>query len=158
APVADEAGLEPGLRLLIGCWRSCLGYQGALTPESDFFLVSGSSLSAVRLAGQIETQFGIGFGPVDVFRNPTIASQWALIRARQATPEGVATLPAGEVKSEFSRFLDSLPAEVATVGPLSAQEARLYAQYRLYPDSLAYLLEMDFPLPAGIGAEAVAAA
>ncbi|MDK2127091.1 condensation domain-containing protein, partial [Parachitinimonas caeni] len=42
--------------------------------------------------------------------------------------------------------------------PLSAQEARLYAQYRLYPDSLAYLLEMDFPLPAGIGAEAVAAA
>ncbi|MDK2127086.1 AMP-binding protein, partial [Parachitinimonas caeni] len=42
APVADEAGLEPGLRLLIGCWRSCLGYQGALTPESDFFLVSGS--------------------------------------------------------------------------------------------------------------------
>jgi fengycin family lipopeptide synthetase D len=80
---AHEAELAQELRTLIGCWRNSLVYQGALAPDSDFFLVSGSSLSAVRLAGQIEQHFGISFGPVDVFRNPTIAAQQALIEARQ---------------------------------------------------------------------------
>jgi fengycin family lipopeptide synthetase D len=81
---SDEAALKPDMRDLLACWRSCLGYQGPLGPESDFFLVSGSSLSAVRLAGQIESQFGISFSPVDVFRHATLAAQSALIEARRS--------------------------------------------------------------------------
>ncbi|ETS31137.1 peptide synthetase [Photorhabdus temperata] len=75
--------MDEGLQKLITCWRKCLEYKGALTLDSDFFLVSGSSLSAVRLACQLETLFGITFSPVDVFRNATIGEQWSLIKGRR---------------------------------------------------------------------------
>ncbi|ABC30191.1 Non-ribosomal peptide synthetase modules and related protein [Hahella chejuensis KCTC 2396] len=68
---------------LAACWRECLGFHGALTPDSDFFQVSGSSLSAVRLASQIERRFGVPFSPVDVFRHATLAAQRALIATRR---------------------------------------------------------------------------
>ncbi|MDC9589597.1 AMP-binding protein [Xenorhabdus sp. XENO-10] len=80
------------LQKLIDCWRKCLGYKGALTMNSDFFLVSGSSLSAVRLASQLETLFGVMFSPVDVFRNATIGGQWALIKSRQNSDENPDTV------------------------------------------------------------------
>ncbi|WP_204378103.1 AMP-binding protein [Chromobacterium sphagni] len=85
APALDarDLALDEGLHQLIACWRACLAYQGALAPDSDFFLVSGSSLSAVRLASQLEARFGIDFSPADVFRNATVAAQWALIEARR---------------------------------------------------------------------------
>ncbi|WFQ80639.1 AMP-binding protein [Xenorhabdus sp. SF857] len=70
------------LQNLMECWRKCLGYKGTLTLNSDFFLISGSSLSAVHLAGQLEKVFEVIFSPVDVFRNATIGEQWALIKAR----------------------------------------------------------------------------
>ncbi|WP_434627417.1 AMP-binding protein [Chromobacterium sp. CV08] len=78
-----EEALEPALRRLIACWRQCLGYQGALAPDSDFFLVSGSSLSAVRLASRLEAEFGVDFSPADVFRNATVGAQRDLIEARR---------------------------------------------------------------------------
>ncbi|WP_147299026.1 AMP-binding protein [Xenorhabdus cabanillasii] len=77
-PAADET-----LQKLMDCWKKCLGYKGALTLNSDFFLISGSSLSAVRLASQLETLFDVMFSPVDVFRNATIGEQWTLIQSRQ---------------------------------------------------------------------------
>ncbi|BET96841.1 AMP-binding protein [Xenorhabdus taiwanensis] len=70
------------LQNLMKCWRKCLGYKGTLTRNSDFFLISGSSLSAVHLAGQLEKVFEVIFSPIDVFRNATIGEQWALIKAR----------------------------------------------------------------------------
>ncbi|PHM27327.1 AMP-binding protein [Xenorhabdus budapestensis] len=75
---------EETLQKLMGCWRNCLSYKGTLTLNSDFFLISGSSLSAVRLASQLENLFGVTFSPVDVFRNATVGEQWSLIKARQA--------------------------------------------------------------------------
>ncbi|OTA15280.1 Amino acid adenylation [Xenorhabdus vietnamensis] len=80
------------LQKLIDCWRKCLGYKGTLTLNSDFFLISGSSLSAVRLASQLESLFGVMFSPVDVFRNATIGEQWALIKSRQNSNENGGTV------------------------------------------------------------------
>ncbi|WP_065202475.1 AMP-binding protein [Chromobacterium subtsugae] len=84
AAAGQDAALDDGMRQLVACWRDCLAYQGALAADSDFFLVSGSSLSAVRLASQLEARFGVDFSPVDVFRNATVGAQWALIEARRA--------------------------------------------------------------------------
>ncbi|MBI6547451.1 AMP-binding protein [Xenorhabdus lircayensis] len=85
----EEQGVKTDeeLQKLISCWRKCLEYKGVLTLSSDFFLVSGSSLSAVRLASQLETLFGVMFSPVDVFRNATMGEQWALIKSRQNPDE-----------------------------------------------------------------------
>ncbi|WLQ16386.1 AMP-binding protein [Hahella aquimaris] len=84
SPQEDKA-----LARLVDCWRECLGYQGTLTANSDFFQVSGSSLSAVRLASQVEMRFDVPFSPVDVFRNATLGAQWALIANRRGRrPEG----------------------------------------------------------------------
>ncbi|QDQ28742.1 AMP-binding protein [Chitinimonas arctica] len=82
-PVSGEIEQDEDLLALMACWRDCLNYQGPLGRDADFFLVSGSSLSAVRLAGQIETRFGVSFSPVDVFRHATVAGQQALIAARR---------------------------------------------------------------------------
>ncbi|WP_208640145.1 AMP-binding protein [Massilia violaceinigra] len=90
-PAVEEESLGEDLRTLIACWRQCLDYQGPLTEDSDFFLVSGSSLSAVRLARHIEIRFDVAFSPVDVFRNSTVGGQWTLIEARlrmSGTPPG----------------------------------------------------------------------
>ncbi|CDH03268.1 AMP-binding protein [Xenorhabdus bovienii] len=97
----QAATMGEGLQKLITCWRECLGYKGALTQDSDFFLVSGSSLNAVRLANQLETRFGVTFSPVDVFRNATLGEQWSLINARQGAHD---TMP---VKLLQERFLNS---------------------------------------------------
>ncbi|MDC9620785.1 AMP-binding protein [Xenorhabdus sp. XENO-7] len=97
----QAATMGEGLQKLITCWRECLGYKGALTQDSDFFLVSGSSLSAVRLANQLETRFGVTFSPVDVFRNATLGEQWSLIKARQGAHD---TMP---VKLLQERFLNA---------------------------------------------------
>lgn len=94
------ATMSEGVQKLIACWRKCLGYKGALTQDSDFFLVSGSSLSAVRLANQLETRFSVTFSPVDVFRNATLGGQWSLIKARQGADD---TMP---VKLLQERFLN----------------------------------------------------
>ncbi|MGV7960958.1 AMP-binding protein [Photorhabdus tasmaniensis] len=75
--------MDEELQTLLACWRKCLEYKGALTLDSDFFLVSGSSLSAVRLASQLETLFGVTFSPVDVFRHPTLGEQWSLLKGRR---------------------------------------------------------------------------
>ncbi|MDK2123472.1 AMP-binding protein, partial [Parachitinimonas caeni] len=137
---------------LAGCWARHLELDADhLSADRSFFALGGHSLRAARMLAEVEQAFGQAVSLLEFFRHDTIAGLAQLIDAET----GKRPVAAGE---SFTRFLDSLPAEVATVGPLSAQEARLYAQYRLYPDSLAYLLEMDFPLPAGIGAEAVAAA
>ncbi|WP_275371008.1 AMP-binding protein [Xenorhabdus bovienii] len=95
------ATMSEGMQKLIACWRTCLGYKGVLTQDSDFFLVSGSSLSAVRLANQLETRFNVTFSPVDVFRNATIGEQWSLIKARQGADD---TMP---VKLLQERFLNA---------------------------------------------------
>ncbi|MGJ0627766.1 AMP-binding protein [Xenorhabdus bovienii] len=96
----QAATMSEGVQKLIACWRKCLGYKGALTQDSDFFLVSGSSLSAVRLANQLETLFGVTFSPADVFRNATLGEQWSLINARQGADD---TMP---VKLLQERFLN----------------------------------------------------
>ncbi|MDG9669465.1 AMP-binding protein [Hahella sp. CR1] len=83
APDATDPAWDGELGELAACWRECLGFQGALTPDSDFFQVSGSSLSAVRLASQIERRFGVPFSPVDAFRHATLAAQRALIATRR---------------------------------------------------------------------------
>ncbi|TYP11555.1 AMP-binding protein [Xenorhabdus doucetiae] len=87
AQQAQDPITEETLQKLMDCWRACLGYKGTLTPNSDFFLISGSSLSAVRLASQLENMFGVMFSPVDVFRHATVSEQWSLIKARQKLNE-----------------------------------------------------------------------
>ncbi|PHM46203.1 pyoverdine chromophore precursor synthetase [Xenorhabdus mauleonii] len=92
-PAADE-----NLQKLMDCWRKCLGYKGALTLNSDFFLISGSSLSAVRLASQLETLFDVMFSPVDVFRHATLGEQWSLIQSRQGHVSNPAVAPDAQME------------------------------------------------------------
>jgi acyl carrier protein len=50
---------------LTGLWASILG-RATVEPDEDFFLLGGDSLSAVRLAGQVQEAFGVNLSFADI--------------------------------------------------------------------------------------------
>jgi non-ribosomal peptide synthetase component F/thioesterase domain-containing protein len=148
----QEHALAEGLQELIACWRDCLGFNGALTLDSDFFVVSGSSLSAVRLASQLQTRFGVAVTPVDIFRNATVGAQWALIKARQGergTSDGLLQERFLNVDEPGTPHLVLLPPALGGLLELTALAANLNGHVTISvltvePSAVAALTEEEF--------------
>ena len=68
-------------------WRNLLLHP-AIGVSDDFFDVGGTSISAIKLAGAIEAEFGRELPIQDVILHPTIEAQAALLRADEPPGEG----------------------------------------------------------------------
>ncbi|WP_410590416.1 non-ribosomal peptide synthetase [Amycolatopsis sp. lyj-23] len=71
---------------LLRIWRDLLLHP-AIGVSDDFFAVGGTSISAIKLAHAIGTEFGRELPIRDVILHPTIEAQAALLRTDR-TPEG----------------------------------------------------------------------
>ncbi|GAA3816010.1 hypothetical protein GCM10022226_40940 [Sphaerisporangium flaviroseum] len=107
APAAERA---PGERvaphdalesLVLGCVRRVLDKPG-LGVTDDFFEHGGSSMSAMKLALDIEQATGYRPGLRDLFRDSTAAGLAARVRTRRATagPEEISTGPTHESRHD----------------------------------------------------------
>jgi len=50
-----------------------------ITPDSDFFLIGGNSLSAIKLRSEIKRQFGVLISLPDLFQSRTLASMTGIV-------------------------------------------------------------------------------
>ncbi|MBU0886783.1 MAG: amino acid adenylation domain-containing protein [Alphaproteobacteria bacterium] len=131
-PASDhERFVAERFRLLFG--------REDIAPASDFFGLGGHSLLAMRLAGQIETEFGLRPKLQDIFTARSVAGIARMIDALVARrgDDGAAL---------------TLPRAAGPDFPLSSGQARLWVLQRLQPDMAAYsvpaTLEIDGPVDA----------
>ncbi|MDC9582663.1 condensation domain-containing protein [Xenorhabdus sp. PR6a] len=134
---------------LVACWGRHLELEAdAVSVDKSFFALGGHSLRAVRALAEIQQKFGQIISLQEFFQNDTIAMLANLIDSRDTPDKSVTT-------EDFLSLLEAAPPLPPDGrGPLSAQEERLYAQYRLYPDSRVYLVPLKIPLPDKILADA----
>ena len=71
-------------------WRELLGVVGDVRPDDSFFALGGHSLLAVRLAFQIERQFGAHLTLLSLFEASTLSGMAALIRGHGAASHAAA--------------------------------------------------------------------
>jgi len=71
-------------------WRELLGVVGDVRPDDSFFALGGHSLLAVRLAFQIERQFGAHLTLLSLFEASTLSGMAALIRGHGAASQAAA--------------------------------------------------------------------
>lgn len=69
---------------LITLWIDILELP-SLSPDDDFFLCGGNSLTAIELLIRIQREFHISLPPDTIYRSPTIRQQAALLQKRSAT-------------------------------------------------------------------------
>lgn len=131
-PASDhERFVAERFRLLFG--------REDIAPASDFFGLGGHSLLAMRLAGQIETEFGLRPKLQDIFTARSVAGIARMIDALVARrgDDGAAL---------------GLPRAAGPDFPLSSGQARLWVLQRLQPEMAAYsvpaTLEIDGPVDA----------
>jgi amino acid adenylation domain-containing protein len=91
-PLVDETpdrGLflsDPTERALLRIWSRALGTR-AIGPDDDFFALGGHSVLAIRLLGDIETEFGVALRASTLFQAPTVRTLAALLRTPTAPDE-----------------------------------------------------------------------
>jgi amino acid adenylation domain-containing protein len=109
-----------------------------LSPRSDFFLVGGHSVLAMRLIGQLE-KMGLKLTLRDIFETPTLEDL-----TRKCTAVAV---PLEEIKKAGNEKV-----------PLSLMQARLYYMTRLHPQSRAFNLPASWVLKGKLDRKAMQAA
>ncbi len=83
APDGAEGTVEEAVA---GAWRAVLGVDHI--PADNFFEAGGSSLLLTTLADRLRTTFDIPVALVDVFANPTVATQAQLVSALTGSTGG----------------------------------------------------------------------
>lgn len=76
---------------LITLWKDILELQD-VSPDDDFFLSGGNSLTAIELLIRIQREFHVSLPPDTIYRFPTIREQAALLRERAGTAREYHTL------------------------------------------------------------------
>jgi amino acid adenylation domain-containing protein len=84
-PSAATGTLTATQQRIASAFSSVLGVK-EVGPEDDFFTLGGHSILAVRLASRIEEEFGVDFGIVKIFENPTISSMAQAVEEMQVDP------------------------------------------------------------------------
>ncbi|SDH29160.1 non-ribosomal peptide synthetase [Chitinophaga filiformis] len=118
-----EGHLEMQLQKI---WKQVLNKE-AIGVHSNFFESGGHSLKAIQMTSRIYHDLGVRLALKDIFINPTIRQQAALIEASV-----VEKLPALQ------------PAPEATYYPLSNAQQRIWISERLYENSMAYNMPMKY--------------
>ncbi len=76
----QEAEKPDGLE---GIWKALLGHEN-IGPDSEFFDLGGTSLTAVQLIAQVQAQFGVRLSMRNVFDGPTVREMEETITRLQA--------------------------------------------------------------------------
>ncbi len=122
-------------RVLAAIWGESLGYE-ELDVEADFYDLGGDSIQALRILNRIRERFGIHLEMTDVLACRTLKAAAALVAERQAASAGEPAAPAAA----------SHPTTEPVTAPLSSQQRRMYALYRMNPDSVAYNIPVLYRL------------
>jgi amino acid adenylation domain-containing protein len=77
---------DPTERALLRIWSRALGTR-SIGPDDDFFALGGHSVLAIRLLGDIETEFGVALRASTLFQAPTVRTLAALLRSPAAPDE-----------------------------------------------------------------------
>jgi amino acid adenylation domain-containing protein len=116
-------------KVLSRIWREVLEIDH-LGVEDDLFALGGHSLTAVRVAGRIATEYGVSLSVKDLFAHPTIAQLARLINERATSGE-----PAAETQPRAGAQADG---DLDAPAPLSLQQEQVWFLSQLAPDSMAY--------------------
>lgn len=125
---------------LLGVWQKVLG-RDDIGVNDNFFALGGHSLTITQVFSRIPKLFEVKLGLSELFQQPTIAGQAALIRNRQAG--GAPAYPA-LVRQERPEPL-----------PLSYAQSRLWFVQEYAPDNPAYNVPNAVFLDAPADVEAV---
>jgi amino acid adenylation domain-containing protein len=109
---------------LAAIWAALLS-QPTIALHDDFFDLGGYSLMTVRLARQVEEQFGVRLALIDLMRHSTLSAMAARIdRDGSAAPSGTMLLNAGGHRSPLF-WLDAGPLMRTIARGLSADQPAL---------------------------------
>ncbi|CAM2063889.1 Amino acid adenylation domain-containing protein [Sulfidibacter corallicola] len=139
-PEAEAATLSDREHELAALWGE-VGVPDAQAPQAHFFERGGNSLKAVRLLGRLREHFAAAPSLADLFLNPTLAEQAALIDAAQA----IDVTPIERV------------AEAAHYPATPSQQA-IWQHERLQDPSTAYLLAGAYRLRGPLDGDRLATA
>lgn len=118
--VAARTDLE---RRLADLWRDMLGLDRVGVTD-DLFALGGHSLTAVRIAAQIQAEEHAHVTPVEVISTPTVEQLARLVTERRGAPPKSA--------------LPALAGAELLRAPLSRQQEQVWLHTMLAPDSIAY--------------------
>jgi thioesterase domain-containing protein/acyl carrier protein len=76
--------IEPFWERLTTLWKDILELS-TLSPDDDFFLCGGNSLTAIELLIRIQREYHISLPPDTIYRYPTIRQQAALLQKKGPT-------------------------------------------------------------------------
>ncbi|WP_114089624.1 non-ribosomal peptide synthetase [Thalassospira profundimaris] len=127
-------------QVVAGHFRALFGKKD-ITTSSDFFVLGGHSLVAMRLAGLLEKSTGIRPKLQDIFIASTVGKIAALL---------------GNARQEGAQFL--IPKANGPKFALSSGQARLWVLQRMQPDMAVYSVPAAFEITGPIDANALQAA
>lgn len=104
---ARERPSNPLERAVAACWSEVLE-RADLAPESHFFELGGDSLLGVRLLNGLRRELGVELTLRDLFSNPTVAAQAALVEQRRGSLAAAADAPGPLEAAALLERLDSL--------------------------------------------------
>jgi amino acid adenylation domain-containing protein len=122
---------------LMSIWKEILGDK-ELSTEDVFYKSGGNSISIMRLISLIYRDFSVRVLLSELFNNPTIKKQAALIRV--SVKNNLMRIPRAAIKDAYN---------------VSAVQERLYYNYELNKRSLSYNLPMIWEIDANAGDEKV---
>ncbi|GAA0481561.1 hypothetical protein GCM10009544_49350 [Streptomyces stramineus] len=122
APTGTGAGAVTPAEAVLDAARDVLKEPG-LTLDDDFFELGGNSLNGVQLVTRLNELLGTGLDVLDLFDVGSLRELAASLEA---------TAPAAPARAETGA------GGAAVEGPLSGQQAAIWAAVQLAPDSAAY--------------------
>lgn len=89
-PALDTWSMEQLNDTLYGIWHEVLGFE-EIAPESNFFDIGGTSLSAVKMVRLINQELFAGFEIADLYSYPSISAMAAYLKSRGTEEENTST-------------------------------------------------------------------
>ncbi|MGW1876264.1 amino acid adenylation domain-containing protein [Streptomyces sp. NPDC001975] len=154
---------NPTQRRVAEAWRTVLE-QVPPGIDDDFFAIGGHSLSAVRAASLLASEFRLPLTARALFDHPTVAELsafldgWAASGAGRADSTASATSASATSAASASAALVEVTERTEAGAPLSATQRRMWLLSQLYPDNAVYNLPYAFRVSGDIDAPALEAA
>ncbi|WP_052768513.1 non-ribosomal peptide synthetase [Streptomyces humi] len=146
---------NPTQRRVAEVWRTVLEQQPPGI-DDDFFAVGGHSLSAVRVASLLATEFRLPVTARALFDHPTVAEVSAFLDGWAAAGAGRADATAPAVPAPAAPV--AVTERTAEGAPLSATQRRMWLLSQLYPGNAVYNLPYAFRVGGDLDVPALEAA
>ncbi|MFJ8436138.1 amino acid adenylation domain-containing protein [Kitasatospora sp. NPDC094019] len=126
--------------------------------DDDFFAIGGHSLSAVRAAARLATDFGLPITARALFDHPTVALLSAFLDGWAAAAAAAGTDTAGGPTGPAPAAPVAVVERTEAGAPLSATQRRMWLSSQLYPDNAVYNLSYAFRVGGDLDAAVLEAA